>query len=314
MKILIAGGTGFIGQSLAMHFLQQGHELIILGRDKEKIRRIYAQNNIQALTWNELEEQDENLLRSISFIFNLTGANIAGKKWSEKRKKEILDSRILTTEKLAMLCAHLVANPPALFNASAVGIYGLQKPVTTSLPKPFDEKESLNNDHAVDFLSKIGKAWEKATQPAMAQGVRVINMRFAVVLAKKGLLSKLYPTFKMGLGTIIGSGNQPFSFIALDDLIRAIDFLMERPEIRGPVNFVAPQCISQRELASTLARTLHRPCFLHTPSFVFKFLFGEMADELLLNGQCAYPEVLLSNGFQFKYPTITDTLKHIYDS
>lgn len=313
MRIVIAGGTGFIGQSLAHHFLSQHHELVIIGRDKDKIFTVYKKNSlITPFTWDEFEEQKKDVVLTADLIINLTGANIAEKRWSTKRKQEILDSRVLPTRTLANSCAIFGKDSPPLFNASAVGLYGLQKPITSTLPKPFKESDNLNLKNHSDFISKVGHAWEEATYPARDQGVRVVNMRFALVLDKKGLLAKLYPLFKLGLGGPIGSGNQPFPFIALSDLIAAVEFLIQHPLIRGPVNFVAPQCIQQKQFATAFASVLKKPGIMPTPAFLLKMVYGEMAEELLLNGQCAYPEVLLANGFKFKYPTIDATLQHIF--
>lgn len=313
MRIIIAGGTGFIGQALVDYFFKKNHELIIIGRDKEKIKNLYqGKNRVYALSWDEFFEQKKDTILTSDLIINLAGANIAQKRWTKKRKHEIIASRVQTTKALAETCALFGSNSPPLFNASAVGIYGLQKPIAGHPLIPFKESDPIDFEVATDFVSEITHAWEKATHIARDHHVRVVNMRFALVLDKKGLLAKLYPSYILGLGGPIGSGNQPFAFIALSDLVEAIEFLINKPEIKGPVNMVAPQSISQSEFAHTYAKVLHRPSFLWTPGFLLKLIFGKMAEELLINGQYAYPEVLLSNGFIFNYPTIESTLQHIY--
>lgn len=313
MRIIIAGGTGFIGQALVDYFLRKNHEMVVIGRDKEKIKNLYlGKNRVYALTWDEFLEQKKDTVLTSDLIINLAGANIAQKRWTKHRKQEIIESRVQTTKILAETCALFGANSPPLFNASAVGIYGLQKPIANQTRTPFKESDSIDFEAATDFVSEITHAWEQATHSASEHHVRVINMRFALVLDKKGLLAKLFPSYFLGLGGPIGSGNQPFAFIALDDLIAAIEFLINKPEIKGPVNMVAPQSITQSEFAQAYAKALHRPAILRTPNFLLKLIFGKMAEELLINGQYAYPEVLLSHGFTFKYPTIDATLQHIY--
>jgi uncharacterized protein (TIGR01777 family) len=314
MRIIIAGGTGFIGQALVEHFLNRDHQLVILGRNKQKITNLYQGrlHRISALTWDEFRQKPSQILSTSDLVINLAGENIGQKRWSTKRKRKIFDSRIQTTTLLAESCAELGKDSPALFSASALSVYGPQTPLVSSLPPPFRENELVDFEKFTNFLTQIARSWEKVTHIAQAKNVRVVNLRFAVVLDKKGLIAKLIPAFKLGLGGPIGSGHQPFPFISLADLIRAIDFLINNPKIHGPVNFVAPECITQSQFAKNLAKALHRPVIFKTPSFLLKSVFGEMGEELLLNGQCAYPEVLLSNGFQFDYPTLEAILYHIF--
>lgn len=306
---MIAGGTGFIGKELTHHFLKKGDAVTILGRDHHKIKKIFG-DRTDALTWNTLQHLGAKVLEQTDLVINLAGTGIAEKKWTQKRKIELHDSRILPTQLIAQYCAQL-ANPPVLFNASGVGIYGLQEP-STSLPLAFDEDTQLNFSNHADFIVQLAQQWEKATQIASVKGVRVVNMRFAVVLGKNGLLKKLQLPFSLGLGGPIGSGHQPFSWIAVDDLINAIDFLVTANEIKGPVNFVSPQCLTQYQFAQAFAKILHRTSFVRTPAFLIKLLLGEMGNDLLLNGQCAYPKQLLTHHFIFQYPTINEALQHIY--
>lgn len=311
MRIVIAGGTGFVGQALVKHFLAKGYEIVVIGRDKNKIQETFGER-VTAFPWEDFTNHGKDLIIGSDFVINLAGANIAQKRWTKERKEEIIQSRVVTTKTIADMCATLGKVSPPLFNASAVGIYGLQEPIENSLPKSMAEDDAIDFDNSKDFVSHIVKEWEKATHHARDQGVRVVNMRFAVVLDKKGALAKLKTPFSLGLGGPVGTGEQPFSWIALTDLISAIDFLIEKPSISGPVNFVAPQCVSQGEFASTFASILDRPAFFTTPAFLIKKVFGEMGEELLLNGQCAYPKVLLTNGFEFAFPRIEEALKHIY--
>jgi uncharacterized protein (TIGR01777 family) len=300
--ILVAGGTGFIGQAFIKHRLELGDKIIVLGRNQQKIEKIFT-DKVQSLIWSEL---NADCLANCDLVLNLAGANIADKRWSSHRKQAILSSRIDATSTLAQLCATLKADAPRLFNASAIGIYGLQQ-TAEQLPPAFTETTPINRDHYPDFLSGVAQQWEQATQAAKDATVSVINLRFAVVLdASGGMLKKLLPFYKLGLGQIIGSGKQAFSWISLADVIQSLDFLIEHPEITGPINIVAPQAATQQAFAKILAKALHRPCFLRMPASLAKLLFGQMGEELLLNGQNVYPKNLFELNYPFVYPTLND--------
>ncbi len=309
MKRIIAGATGLIGSKLANHWLNQGHEITIIGRSRQSINKTF-QNRVQAIEWNELNPE---LFRNSEAVVNLAGASIGDKRWSQKRKQEILLSRIDSTVKLVSILSSLGKDAPALFNASAIGVYGLQKQSLQGLPPKLDEDTTFDWNSNTDFLSFIGREWEKATHPAHEKGVRVVNMRFGVVLSKDGgALPKIALPFYFFLGGPIGTGQQPFSWITFDDLIRAIDFLLENKQISGPINIVSPECVTQRDLAKDIGKVLHKPSFMPTPGFILEAIFGEMGRELLLEGQHVYPKRLLELGFQFSYPDIESALKHIY--
>lgn len=304
MNILITGGTGFIGQALTKHFLTKKDNVTILGRDDSKIKNIFG-NNVKSTSWQEFNNDPTVALEDMDLIINLAGTNIGEKKWTKERKAEIIESRVNVTTLIAQACAKM-NNPPTLFSASGIGIYGCS---TTN--KQFIENDQADN--ASNFLVQVALAWEQATQSA-AKNTRVVQMRFAGVLGNGGLLKKMRLPFQLGLGGAMGNGEQPFPWIALHDLIRAIDFLIEHDQISGPVNFVAPECISQNQFAQAYASVLHRPHFLTTPAFAIKLAFGEMGELLLLNGQCAYPKVLLNSGFKFDYDKILPTLRSLQNS
>lgn len=309
LKRIVAGATGLIGTELVNHWLRDGHTVIVIGRNKEKIRKQF-QGKVEALEWNALKP---DYFKNAEIVVNLAGEGIADKRWSESRRKEILQSRIITTNTIVSLLISLGSDAPPLFNASAIGIYGLQPQVKNGLPLTLDETTLIDSHHAPDFLSHIGREWEKATFPAKENGIRVVNMRFGVVLAKQGgALPKIVQPFYFFLGGPIGTGNQPFSWIAIDDLLRAIDFLIDKNNISGAVNIVSPQCVTQRDLAKTIGHVLHKPSFIRTPSFMLKLMFGDMAHELLLEGQHVHPQRLLELKFKFKYPDIESALRHVY--
>lgn len=308
MHRIIVGGTGLIGLQLANHWLQQGHTVTIVGRKIEKIRQIF-QNRVDALALDSLKPES---LQKAEIIVNLAGTGIAEQRWNEQRKREIINSRIQVTQKIVELLIALGQEAPSLFNASAVGIYGLQQAMTHGLPLKLDENTPIDWNTAPDFLSHVGREWEKATHPAMDKEIRVVNLRFGVVLAKQGgALPKIVQPFYFFLGGDIGTGQQAFSWVAIDDVIRAIDFLLENREIAGPVNIVAPGCITQHELAKTIGDVVHKPSVVRTPAFILKLFFGEMARELLLEGQHAYPKRLTDSGFNFSFPNIKLALQHV---
>jgi len=312
MKRIVAGGTGFIGKHLVNQWLNDGHEIIVVGRSKQKINEIFG-DKVTASDWNDVKENGTQLLENAEVIVNLTGKGIGSGRWTPALKKEILDSRIQSTETFSKLCAELGEQAPALFNTSAIGTYGLQQNADSGLPPALDENTKLDFSKSTDFLSEIGHAWELATQTAKDAGVRVVNMRFGVVFANDGgVLPKLTLPFKFFMGGKIGSGKQPFSWITVEDLISAIDFLLQHKEVNGPVNLVAPECVIQMELAKAIGKALHRPSFYPTPGFVFKTIYGTMADELLLHGQHVKPTRLNELGFKFEYPDLDSALKHVF--
>ena len=305
MKIVIAGGTGFIGKHLTQHLLTNKHEVTILGRSVNKIKNCFN-DKVIALSWEQLTP---DILSDQQLIINLTGATIGEKRWSAKRKQEILTSRLKATSILAALCAELKEQSPTLFNTSAIGVYGLQKSQANTLPPAFDETTKINFSEAPDFLSEVGRKWEQACQPAIDANVRVVKMRFGVVIDKSGgAFKQLALPFYFGLGGPIGSGQQPFSWVSLTDLIRAIDFLIEHKEISGPVNIVSPGCVTQKELATAIGTALHRPSFIPMPGFILKFIYGQMAEELILKGQHVKPNKLIAAGFKFKHETLLSVL------
>lgn len=314
MKRIIAGGTGFIGQALIKRWLAQNHNIIVIGRSVEKIKKIFN-GKVQAVTWQEWITSGTTIAKNAEAIINLAGANLGNKFWTQKYKQEILTSRVDTTTQLVQVCAKLGANSPPLFNANGVGVYGVQQPLPQKLPPAFDEETEIDFKNAPNFLSNVARSWELATLPAQNAGVRVVLMRFGVVLAKNGgVLPRLSLPVRLFFGGPLGSGQQAFSWIALKDLCHAIEFLLQQSHFAGPVNLVAPHCVTQKQCVQALSKVLHRPSFIHTPAFILKLVLGEMAEELLLSGQHVYPKRLLKLGFTFQYPTIESALNNIYSA
>lgn len=309
MRRIVTGATGLIGKRLVEHWLQQGHEVSVIGRTRKHIEEQFGAR-VQPLTWDSLTTDH---LQSAQVIVNLAGANVGEKRWTPERKQEILSSRIQATTQLARLLAPLGQSSPLLFNASAIGIYGPQALPPIGLPPRFEEISAINYLHPESFLAEVGANWEQATVTAQKAGVRVSFLRFGVVLAREGgALGQMLLPFRLGLGGPIGTGRQAFSWVVIDDVVRAIDFILAQPSPEGAFNIVAPGCVSQREFAQALGQALHRPAFMPMPAFAVKMIFGaELADELLLTGQHVYPLRLLDLGFQFEYPNIGEALHHL---
>lgn len=310
MHRIIAGGTGFIGQHLVKHWLKNGVDITVLSRDKAKVERCFG-TEVNALSWDEcVQAETLDIFKSADIVVNLCGEDIGAKRWTNARKQVILNSRIDPSKKLVEMCLACGHEAPALFNASAIGTYGLQETSRLGLPPAYTEDEPIDFNLYPDFLAEVGREWEKTLRPLQDQKMRVIVMRFGVVIgAKGGVLNKMLLPFQMGLGPVIGNGQQPFTWIAIDDLIAAIDFLSIHPDMQGVVNLVAPLAVSNRVFSKTLAKTLQRPCWLRLPEGVVKLLFGQMGDECLLQGQHVQPKRLVAAGFTYYYPELALALQ-----
>lgn len=308
MYRIIAGGTGFIGRYLVQQWLEQDIPVTVISRDKSTVQRVFG-DKVMPLTWQELSSQPSSLLRAADVIVNLCGTNISDKRWSASQKQAIINSRLEPTRILTELCTALGDKAPPLLNASAIGIYGLP----ANFNQQYDEDSLINFEEYPDFVSTVTRPWETATVLAKAHGVHVVNLRFGVVLGQHGgILKRLSLPFKLGLGGKIGSGQQPFSWIHIQDIANIIEFLLKNMDICGPVNVVAPEWVTQAEFAKTLAKTLHRPCLLPTPAALLRLVYGQMAEELLLSGQIVIPKKLTEAGYQFMFPTLDAALNDIY--
>lgn len=300
MKIIICGASGLIGQALTKN-LSPTHRLTLVGRNINRLYEKFGKNH-QYINWEKITA---NLLSKHDVIINLAGENIGEKRWSNKQKNKILKSRTDTTSQIATLCADLGKNSPRIMNASAIGIYG-----SSQNNKIFNESTAIDNSS--DFLQQVSKSWEAALNIAVESGASVTILRFGVVLSNNGgVLKKLLPSAKFGLSAILGDGEQKFSWVAIDDLVSAINFLLENPTLTGPINIVADEIVSQKVFSKTLAALLHRPCIMRMPTYIVKLLFGEMGQALLLNSISVESKKLKKAGFAFKYPTINEALTQI---
>lgn len=287
-KIVIAGGTGLIGSALALHAQASGHEVIILSRGRSNIRagRLVQWDARTPGRWLEEIEQAD-------IVVNLCGANIGAGRWTQARKREIRESRFLPAKCLLEAITQ-VGTQPHLLQASAVGFYG---PTET----PVDEAARPGND----FLADLAVEWEDQTAPYAGP---CLIARFGVVLAPQGgVLPRLCLPFRLFVGGPLGSGEQWFPWVSLDDTVGAMVFALERG-MTGPLNIVAPAPVANRYLAQALGETLNRPSFMPTPGFALRALLGEQAS-LLLEGQCVTPRKLLESGFEFSHPDIHTALQ-----
>lgn len=306
MNILVAGGTGFVGRYLVPALLKSKQQVSVIGRNKNLIARIFPEQVI-AYSWEDL---DTLIPSDFDVVINLVGETIAHLRWTETVKNKIIHSRVLTTQKLAEWCAN-AAKPPHLYNASAVSIYGLY----TGLEDPpfiYNETDVDIAHFPLPFLTEVAERWENAAEVAVNKHIPVTFLRFAVILKRgEGVLKALAPSFYCGMGAKLGSGKQPYAWIHIEDVVAAIQFLLKHPEITGAVNVIAPNEVTQYEMATILAKTMKRPLLFSLPSWLLKLILDEeVADELLLKGTCAVPQKLLDAGFKFKYPFLKEALEH----
>lgn len=296
MKILMSGSHGLVGSALTKSFLADNDQLIPLVR-------YTPQYGSEEIEWSP-ERYSIALARLEGFdaVIHLAGESIAGGRWTDERKKRIRESRIKGTQLLSEALANLKHPPQTFLCASAIGYYGSRGNEVLS------ERSTPGND----FLASVCIDWERATAEAAEKGIRVINLRFGIILdAKGGALAQMLPPFRMGVGGKIGNGKQWMSWVTLDDVVAVIKFLLVNQKLKGPVNVVSPGSVTNAEFSRTLGHVLSRPTFFPIPAFGVRIMFGEMADALLLSSQRVGPVLLLEAGYQFQYPQLAPALSHL---
>jgi uncharacterized protein (TIGR01777 family) len=295
MKIVVSGASGLIGSALVPALRGDGHEVVALGRAPQ------ASAGAPGLVWNpETGFIDRAGLDGCDAVVHLAGENIAGARWTAAFKQRLRDSRVRGTRLLAETLARLHRPPAVLVCASAVGIYGDRG----------DELLTEDSPAGAGFLADLGRAWEAAAEPARAAGLRVAHLRFGVVLtARGGALAKVLPVFKAGLGGPLGSGRQWWPWLALDDAVGIARFALARPDLRGPVNAVAPGLVTQAEFARALGGALGRPARVPTPAWALRLAVGEMADAALLASARVRPARLLAAGYAFQHGELDPALR-----
>lgn len=293
-RILVTGSSGFIGRAVVDYFKRQGCFVARL------VRRLHPKT-ADVVYWNPVNEEihlDE--LEGFDAVIHLAGKNIAENRWTDRVKEEIFLSRVRSTWLLAHAFTRLKRPPKVFFSASAVGCYGDRG----------DELLTESSRKGRGFLSDVCQKWEEASRALNDEKVRLIQARFGVVLSPEGgMLRRLLPLFRWGLGAKLGSGKQWVSWIALQDLLGALDFCLTKPEMEGVYNFTSPHPVTNEELTVCLARALHRPAFWRIPRWALVLLGGQGAQELFLASARVIPERLLKSGFKFQKPHLEDVLQ-----
>ncbi len=298
MRVLLSGGSGPIGQACRETLSAAGHTVVRL------VRTVPAHPG--EVWWDPANGVlDPAGLARVDAAIHLSGESIAAQRWSDADKARIRSSRIDSTRLIAGTLAKLAPRPRVLVCASAMGFYGSRG------------NEVLNEESrgGTGFLADLAREWEAAARPAAEAGIRVVNTRFGLVLSPRGgVLERLVPIFRLGMGGPIADGRAWWSWVAIDDLARAVLFAIERDVLAGPVNVVAPGAVRNREFARTLGRVLHRPALLPVPALALYLLYGEMADEALLASTRVAPARLAAAGFGFRHPALEEALRHVLDA
>jgi uncharacterized protein (TIGR01777 family) len=293
MKVVVSGASGFLGTALRRALEADGDEVVAL------VRRQAKGNDVEWRPDDGLVDVEK--LRGADAAVNLAGENIFGR-WTETKKKEILESRREATLTLSTALAQLEPLPEVLISMSGVNYYGDRG----------DEELGEESGQGRGFLSEVCEEWERCTEPARAAGIRVVNARMGIVLDDDGgALKKMLQPFKLGLGGKLGSGDQFMSWVALDDAISAIKFALRTPALSGPVNFSAPNPVRNKDFTRALAKALGRPAFLTVPEFALRIVMGQAADELLLASMRVSKTKLQEAGFEFSYPELDGALRHV---
>jgi len=293
MNILVSGASGMIGRKICTFLSHQGHAIIPLKR-----------GHVSASAFWDIDKQrvhiDDNL--HIDIIIHLAGESIAGGRWTREKKARIKESRVVGTQLLSSYFAKTAYRPRLFICGSAVGFYGDQGNLTLT----------ESNSGGDGFLADVCQQWEAATETAAQAGIRVVNLRFGMVLSDTGgALQKMVLPFSMGLGGVIGSGQQYISWISINDVVRAVDHIIAKKNLTGPVNCVSPSPVTNAEFTRTLGRILKRPTVFPLPAFAAKLLFGEMAQELFLSSTRVVPAKLQKSDFCFKEPTLQEALHRL---
>jgi uncharacterized protein len=293
-RILLSGASGMLGTALR-HSLADEFETVQLVR-----RQPLSPSELMWSPEADRSFAETSRLEGVTAVIHLSGANLAGKRWTAAYKRELVESRVGSTRALAQTLAGSNRPPQVLLVASGTGIYGDRG----------DEILDESSAPGTGFLADLCRAWEEAAQPAIQAGIRVVHLRLGPVLGGGGgALGKMLPIFRLGLGGPLGSGRQWMSWIALADLIAAVRFLLADTQLSGPVNVVAPEPVTNAGFTRALARALNRPAILPAPAFALRIALGDMADEALLASERVIPKRLLDAGFSFRHPSIDEALR-----
>jgi uncharacterized protein (TIGR01777 family) len=295
VKIVVSGSHGLIGSALASALVADGHRVVRLVRGSSAA-------GDDRVGWDPAAGAiDRAALDGVDAVVHLAGESVASGRWTSAKKARIRNSRVGGTRLLARALADLAHRPRVLVCASAVGYYGSR------------HEQILVEESAPGrgFLADVCREWEAAAEPAREAGIRVVHLRTGLVLTSAGgVLAKLLPIFRLGLGGRLGGGHQWMSWITLDDVVQAIAYALRRDTLRGPLNLVSPQPVTNREFTEILGQVLRRPTIVAVPAVVLRAVFGEAAGEAL-GSQRAHPARLLAEGFAFRHPELEPALRHL---
>jgi uncharacterized protein len=292
--VLLSGASGMVGGALRQALIAQGVPVRQLVRGPTRAAGQIAWNpaTVPAV-------RDAAKLEGCAAAIHLSGASVAGRRWTESYRREMTASRVDTTHALSETLAGLKRKPQVLVVASAVGIYGDRG----------DELLDESSQPGAGFLAELCRSWEAAAVPAVEAGIRVVHARLGVVLGRGGALAKMLPAFRLGLGGPLGNGRQWMSWVSLEDAIAALLFALATPALTGAMNVTSPEPLTNAAFTRALGKALHRPALLPAPALALRLAFGQMADETLLASQRVVPSRLIAAGFQFKHAAIDEALR-----
>ncbi|KOP25138.1 multidrug MFS transporter [Hapalosiphon sp. MRB220] len=304
MKVAVSGGTGFVGSRLVEQLHKDGNRVLVLTRNIAHAQKVFPSQafpNVEIIAYTPTVSGSwQEAIATCDGVVNLTGEPIGEGRWTAQRKQEILNSRKLTTQKIVEAITKANPKPSVLVNASAIGYYGTSETAT------FDETSPSGND----FLAQVCQAWEAEATKVTEADVRLVILRFGIVLGLGGALGKMITPFKLFAGGPIGSGKQWFSWIHIDDLVKLIIQALTNSEMSGAYNATAPHPIRMSELSTTMGKVMHRPSWLPVPNFAIEALLGDGAI-VVLEGQKVLPKRTLESGFNFQYPNLQPALETI---
>lgn len=295
MRILVSGSHGLVGKALMSSLASDGHEVVRLVRQKP--------SGGAEIEWHPNEGRiDAASLEGFDAVVHLAGESIASGRWTDAKKRAIRDSRVKGTTLLSEALARLSRPPTAFVSASAIGYYGNRG----------DELLTETSAPGNDFLAGVCIEWENATRAAAQKGIRTVNTRFGIILdAEEGALGKMLTPFRMGIGGRVGNGKQWVSWITIEDVVDGLKAVISDGSVKGPVNFVTPNPVTNAEFTKILGHVLSKPTLFPVPVFGVRLAFGEMADALLLASQRVEPRVMKERGFRFSWPTMEPALRHL---